>query len=83
MRTISIRIDEKLGDRFDRICRQSGYKKTTLISRLIAAFVRHQGATLSRRSKRRADPFAATIGLLKLEPLLDSLEAIDSVVYDL
>ena len=81
MKAISIRLEDGLGRQFDELCRKSGYKKNTLLTRLIASFVRHQKALLS--NKRTQDPFAGVIGLLHMEPFLGADETIDKVIYDL
>lgn len=81
MKAISIRIDEKLGREFDALCRQAGYKKNTLLSRLIESFVRYQKQVAGRR--RSKDRFVKFIGLMNLKPLLTSSDEIDKAVYDL
>lgn len=87
MKALSIRLDDKLGKEFDRVCLRTGYKKNTLLTRLIAAFVSHQKQDRSRRMHKDKDPFDAVIGLVRSEPLLSSLlsseDDIDKVVYDL
>jgi len=42
MKALSIRLDDKLGRELDRLCRSSGLKKNTLISRLIERFALEQ-----------------------------------------
>lgn len=81
MKAISIRLDSKLGTAFDAACKAAGYKKNTLLARLIAAFVQHQRAHAgTKTSAKRADPFAAVIGTLRIGSLTDD---IDDVVYSL
>ena len=79
MKAISIRLDDKLGREFDRVCQKTGYKKNTLVTRLISSFVSHQKDFLSRRQKK--DPFVAVIGSLDLPALLDDSDTIDKIVY--
>ena len=81
MKAISIRIDDRLGRQFEEVCQETGYKKNTLLTRLIASFVRHHHATTGSAKKR--DPFAGVIGLMQAGPLLNSPDAIDKAVYDL
>lgn len=80
MKALSIRIDEKLGKEFDELCKKAGYKKNTLVTRLIASFVRYQKRILGEQRKKR-DPFIDVIGLMQMEPFLKSPEEIDKVVY--
>lgn len=82
MKALSIRLDDVLGRQLDDVCRKTGYKKNTLLTRLIASFVRHQKKALGR-GKKRTDPFSGVIGLMKVEPLLQSPDEIDKVVYGL
>ncbi len=46
MKALSVRLDDKLGRELDRVCRSSGLKKNTLISRLIERFLREPFAPL-------------------------------------
>ncbi len=80
MKAISIRIDDRLGRQFDQICQETGYKKNTLLTRLIASFIRHHQSV---RSAGKKDPFALVIGLMEADPLLSSPDAIDKAVYGL
>lgn len=82
MKALSIRLDDKLGKQFNDICRKTGYKKNTLVTRLIASFVNHQKQIFSP-SLATQDPFEASIGSLKIGNLLSSEDAIDQAVYDL
>ena len=82
MKALSIRLDDDLGKKLEEVCRKTGYKKNTLVTRLIAAFVRKQ-QSLTLSGKKKADPFEEVIGLLKSDPLLTTPQAIDEAVYDL
>ncbi len=87
MRAISIRLDERLGRQFDQLCQIGGYKKNTVLTRLIAAYVNYYGAgrktsPATRRSKS-LDPFMKVIGLMKQPALLPSGDEIDQIVYGL
>lgn len=82
MRALSIRLDDRLGKDFEEVCQKTGYKKNTLLVRLIDSFVRHQKKA-SRLRGARKDPFEDVIGLMKIEPLMPISEEIDRVVYHL
>lgn len=82
MKALSIRLDDQLNRQFNEACKKAGYKKNTLVSRLIASFVRHQKQTKSSRQKVK-DPFAEVIGLLKQESFFESGDEIDKIVYHL
>ncbi len=81
MKALSIRIEDDLSEEFDAICRKTGYKKNTLLARLIESFVRHQKNALGER-KGSKDPFAQVIGLMNIEPLLPADDEIDRIVYN-
>lgn len=81
MRSLSIRVDDSLGRALDEFCQQAGYKKNTVVTRLISAFVRHQKRSKGVRNRKSADPFQEVIGLLHVEPLLTDPDAIDRAVY--
>lgn len=84
MKALSIRLDDNLGKEFDEICRKTGYKKNTLLTRLIATFVRHQKKTGG--GQKGKDPFLDVIGLMQMGPFLGtpiSDDDVDQVVYDL
>lgn len=83
MKAISIRLDDRLGKEFDSLCRQAGYKKNTLLTRLIASFVRHQKSQGATSLRTKDDPFAKVIGLMAIGNLTDAETTIDQVVYDL
>ena len=81
MKALSIRLDNTLSREFGRVCREAGYKKNTLLTRLIAAYIQHQ-----KRTKERAkgsDPFARVVGAMNIAPLLSSPDDIDRTVYNL
>lgn len=81
MKALSIRIDNHLSDEFDAVCRKTGYKKNTLLARLIESFVRHQKKILGAK-KGSVDPFAQVIGLMDVGPLIPADDEIDRIVYD-
>lgn len=84
MKALSIRLDDHLGKEFDEICRKAGYKKNTLLTRLIATFVRHQKKGGGGRKGK--DPFLDVIGLMQVEPFAGTAvsdDDVDRVVYDL
>ena len=85
MKAISIRLEDSLGRQFDDACRRTGHKKNTLLTKLIAAFVRHQRASLrvGQAGKKNKDPFLEVIGLMREESLLHSPEDIDRILYDI
>ncbi len=83
MRAISIRIEDDLGKQFDEVCKKAGYKKNTLLTRLIASFVKYQKRGGSVRQNKSKDPFLEVIGLMNIHPLLNSSEDIDKIVYGL
>lgn len=86
MKALSIRLDDRLGTKFDSICRRTGYKKNTLVTRLIQAFVQgqenrtDQHANRSQRDTR--DPFEKVIGIIN-QPIGLSADEIDKVIYGL
>lgn len=83
MKSLSIRLDESLGKQFDTVCQKAGYKKNTVVSRLIRAFVASRSGRKITSPGKKKDPFMDVIGIDDLEPLLTRPDSIDSVVYDL
>lgn len=83
MKAISVRLDDRLGKAFDEICAAAGYKKNTLLTRLIAAFVRYQKGRPAERLARKHDPFEAAIGVVSIRHPVVTNEDIDRVVYTL
>lgn len=81
MKALSVRIDDRLSKEFDEVCRKTGYKKNTLLTRLIASFIQHQKARVKGR-KGNEDPFLEVIGFMDLPPL-ESSDEIDKAVYGL
>lgn len=82
MKAISIRLDDRLGSEFDKLCQKAGYKKNTLLTRFIASFVRYQKG-MAARSHQKDDTFEKVIGLMAIGDLTRSEETIDRIVYDL
>lgn len=88
MKAISLRLDNRLGSQFDNLCKQLGYKKNTLLTRMIASFVAHKKNTLSSKTtsknkRLKSDPFLSVIGIVSTDPLLSEEDSIDKVVYNL
>ena len=83
MKAISIRLDDKLGKEFDQACRRTGYKKNTLLSRMIASFVKRQKEIHPLGFKKAKDPFEKVIGLMEVGSLVPTEDLLDKVVYDL
>lgn len=87
MKSLSVRLDDSLGSAFDDLCHNMGYKKNTLITRLIQAFVTSQTTSVARTTKtlqrKKKDPFSDVIGLINTKPLLTSSNEIDALVYHL
>ena len=82
MKALSIRLDDDLGKEFEKVCQKTGYKKNTLVTRLIASFVRHQKQVFPK-GKKANNPFAEVIGVIQSDSLLSAAEDIDRAVYDL
>ena len=88
MKAISLRLDNQLSRQFDDACRHLGYKKNTIITRMILSFVTHKNKislkTAQKKKKSSADPFLSVIGSLSPDEALISIEDdIDKLVYDL
>jgi hypothetical protein len=83
MKAISVRLDDQLGKQFDELCQKSGYKKNTVVTRLIEFFVKNQQKKATLEKKKIKDPFHQVIGLMQMEPLLHEIDDLDKVVYDL
>ena len=86
MKALSVRLEDSLSNKFDRLCRELGYKKNTVISRLIQTFVQvqtHQPLSMQKETPNPQDPFLAVIGLADLKPLLPPSHDIDAFLYQL
>lgn len=82
MKALSIRLDNQLGRQFDRLCQQLGYKKNTLITRLVAGFVAHQSKPRKKHRISGRSRVLRTAGTVEMPPMLSSQE-IDEIVYNI
>lgn len=92
MKALSLRLDDRLSRQFDAVCSQLGYKKNTILTRMIAAFVQHKqniSSTMGKKQPTKPDPFLSVIGIIDSpngETLLPSDtdgDDIDKIVYNL
>ncbi|MBI2340348.1 MAG: hypothetical protein HYU99_08305 [Deltaproteobacteria bacterium] len=79
MKALSIRLDDDLGRKFDAVCKQTGHKKNTVVSRLIQAFVLSRSHGKAVSSKKKRDPFLDVIGIANIESSISN-EDIDKIV---
>ncbi len=92
MKALSLRLDDRLSRQFDAACRRLGYKKNTLLTRMITAFVQHKQNLTSAKGKKQTtkpDPFLNVIGIISEHPASKdesfslSEKEIDQIVYEL
>jgi len=82
MKALSIRLDNQLGRQFDRLCQQLGYKKNTLITRLVAGFVAHHSKNRTKKLTAGRSRLLRAAGTVEMPPLLSPNE-IDEIVYNI